>query len=86
MLAEYAYILKEGGIIYTATDVEELHLWMKSHISEHPLFVELTDEEMKNDPLTDYILNSTEEAKKVYRNDGQKYIALFKRIKDSLEN
>jgi len=27
LLSEYAYILKPGGILYTITDVEELHQW-----------------------------------------------------------
>ncbi|CAG8744653.1 14903_t:CDS:2, partial [Acaulospora morrowiae] len=28
LLAEYAYVLRVGGIIYTITDVEDLHAWM----------------------------------------------------------
>ena len=34
------------GLIYTITDVREVHDWMVKHISEHPLFSQLTQEEM----------------------------------------
>ena len=34
------------GLIYTITDVEEVHDWMVLHISEHPLFTPLTQQEM----------------------------------------
>ena len=46
LLAEYAYALKEGGILYTITDVLELHQWMDKHCSEHPCFEKLTEEEL----------------------------------------
>ncbi|XP_018026105.1 tRNA (guanine-N(7)-)-methyltransferase [Hyalella azteca] len=38
LLAEYAYVLREGAVVYTLTDVEDLHVWMKRHFSDHPLF------------------------------------------------
>lgn len=46
LLAEYAYVLREGGIIYTITDVHDLHLWMVKHLSAHPLFQRIPDEEL----------------------------------------
>lgn len=33
------------GLIYTITDVQDLHDWMVSHIEKHPLFERLTSEE-----------------------------------------
>ncbi|KAJ3105935.1 tRNA (guanine-N(7)-)-methyltransferase (tRNA(m7G46)-methyltransferase) [Phlyctochytrium planicorne] len=30
LLGEYAYVLKIGGILYTVTDVKDLHDWMVS--------------------------------------------------------
>lgn len=45
LLAEYAYVLKEGGIVYTVTDVKDLHDWMVQHFEEHPLFKRVSDEE-----------------------------------------
>lgn len=48
LLAEYAYLLKEGGVLYTATDVEELHHWMKNHLDAHPCFERASDLEDVN--------------------------------------
>lgn len=34
------------GIIYTVTDVKDLHDWMAEHLQAHPLFERLTQQEM----------------------------------------
>lgn len=80
LLSEYAYVLKEGGILYTITDVLDLHEWMKKHLDEHPLFKKLTPEEESNDVCVDIMTNATEEGKKVSRNNGNKYIACYLRL------
>uniref|UniRef100_K7GC86 tRNA (guanine-N(7)-)-methyltransferase n=1 Tax=Pelodiscus sinensis TaxID=13735 RepID=K7GC86_PELSI len=46
LLAEYAYVLRVGGLIYTITDVAEVHEWMVGHFSEHPLFVQVPVEDL----------------------------------------
>ena len=46
LLAEYAYALKVDGILYTVTDVKDLHEWMVKHLDEHPLFVRMTESEL----------------------------------------
>jgi len=46
LLSEYAYVLRPGGIIYTISDVKDLHLWMVKHLEAHPLFVRIPDEEL----------------------------------------
>lgn len=33
------------ALVYTVTDVKDLHEWMVKHFVEHPLFEPLTDEE-----------------------------------------
>lgn len=38
MLGEYAYVMAVGGMLYTITDVLDLHQWMVKHLDEHPLF------------------------------------------------
>lgn len=81
-LAVYAYLLKPGGILYTISDVKELHEWMAKHASEHPLFEPLTPEEMAADPCVQAMTYSTEEGKKVARNGGSKYPAVFRRKPD----
>ena len=82
LLAEYAYILAEGAIVYTVTDVKDLHEWIVQHLSEHPLFDEVSKEELDADPIVEKLYESTEEGQKVTRNKGEKFLAVFKRIPD----
>ena len=82
LLSEYAYLLEEGGIVYTITDVLELHEWMKNSLASHPLFEQIPAEEYEKDPVIPLIRDSSEEGKKVERNQGDKYLAIFRRIKD----
>lgn len=80
LLSEYAYVLREGGVVYTITDVEDLHLWMVKHLEEHPLFERLDKEWEKNDKCVQIMYNATEEGQKVERNKGDKFVACFKRL------
>ncbi|WAQ89666.1 hypothetical protein PtA15_11A357 [Puccinia triticina] len=90
LLSEYGYILKPNGIIYTITDVKDLNVWMVKHLTEHPLFKPIEAEELiKADPLEDQLIKSiynlTEEGKKVTRNKGDKFLAIFRRISEEEE-
>ncbi|SCU85309.1 LADA_0D06788g1_1 [Lachancea dasiensis] len=80
LLSEYAYVLKEGGIVYTITDVLDLHQWMAKHLEEHPLFERLSPEWESSDKCVQIMRNATEEGKKVERNKGDKYVACFVRL------
>ncbi|KAG8853934.1 tRNA (guanine-N(7)-)-methyltransferase (tRNA(m7G46)-methyltransferase) [Tulasnella sp. 330] len=80
LLAEYAYVLRPGGIVYTITDVEELHLWMVKHLDAFPLFARISDEELAGDVVVEKVRTSTEEGKKVERNKGAKYLACYRRL------
>eukprot|EP01087_Luapelamoeba_hula_P013462 TRINITY_DN3841_c0_g1_i1.p1 TRINITY_DN3841_c0_g1~~TRINITY_DN3841_c0_g1_i1.p1 ORF type:complete len:222 (-),score=37.94 TRINITY_DN3841_c0_g1_i1:24-689(-) len=80
LLAEYAYVLAEGGIAYTNTDVEDLHVWMVKHFTAHPLFVRIPDEELNADPILPLIMDVSEEGQKVAKQMGAKYPAAFRRI------
>ncbi|KAF8982782.1 tRNA (guanine-N(7)-)-methyltransferase (tRNA(m7G46)-methyltransferase) [Entomortierella lignicola] len=82
LLSEYAYVLRPGGIIYTISDVKDLHLWMVKHLDAHPLFVRIPDEELVDDPAVEHVRNATEEGQKVERNKGDKYLACYRRITD----
>ncbi|KAI9197429.1 guanine-N-7 methyltransferase [Polychytrium aggregatum] len=82
LLGEYAYVLRPGGILYTITDVKALHEWMVKHIDNHPLFARMTDEELKDDPCIPCVREDTEEGKKVTRNKGDKFLAVWRRIPD----
>lgn len=80
LLSEYAYVLKEGGIVYTITDVEDLHNWMVQHLDSHPLFERLSKEWEATDECVEIMTNCTEEGKKVSRNQGSKFIACYRRL------
>ncbi|CAH2073762.1 unnamed protein product, partial [Iphiclides podalirius] len=86
LLSEYAYVLAEEGIVYTITDVKDLHEWMVNHFVDHPLFEKIPDAELKSDIIVDKLYESTEEGQKVTRNNGAKYVAVFKRISDGCKN
>lgn len=86
LLAEYAYVLQDGGIVYTATDVKDLHVWMVTHLSAFPLFQQLSAEEQSTDPVVPLLAESTEEGKKVARTGGTVHIACFRRVSDPFPN
>lgn len=83
LLAEYAYVLRVGGIVYTITDVEDLHRWMLTHLSQFPLFEHVDADTLRAEghgPVLDAVCFSTEEGIKVDRNGGKKWLACFRRI------
>lgn len=84
LLAEYAFVLRPGGRLYTITDVHDLHRWMVKHLNAFPLFERIPDddERLKDDVCVDAVWNATEEGKKVVRNRGDKWFAAYERIKD----
>merc|ERR1711916_160502 len=85
LLDEYAYVLREGGIVYTITDVVAMHEWMVQALDRHPLFERVAEAELRTDPIVPKLYQSTEECKKVYRNkaagenhgDGDVRLAVF---------
>lgn len=70
------------GLVYTITDVLELHDWMCTHFKGHPLFEHVPLEELSEDPIVGHLGTSTEEGKKVLRNGGKNFPAIFRRIQD----
>ncbi|KAK9240921.1 putative methyltransferase-domain-containing protein [Lipomyces kononenkoae] len=82
LASEYAYMLRPGGIIYTITDVLDLHQWMVRHLESHPLFRRLSKEWEDDDACVKIMRKDTEEGKKVERNKGDKWVACFIRLDD----
>lgn len=80
--SEYAFTMKPGGIVYTITDVEDLHKWMVKHFEDHPSFVRVGEEEEAEDECIKTMKVETEEGKKVERNKGEKFVACFRRLED----
>ena len=98
--AEYAYVLRPGGFMYTITDVEEYHHWILKHFRQDDgtgtgtetgtgtgadvtdLFERVSEEELEQDPCVRVMKDATEEGKKVTRNKGHKFVAVFRRKAD----
>ncbi|XP_046730450.1 tRNA (guanine-N(7)-)-methyltransferase isoform X2 [Silurus meridionalis] len=76
------FFTKGQGLVYTMTDVEEVHVWMVKHFTEHPLFSRVSEEELKDDVIVGRLGTCTEEGKKVQRNGGKNFLAVFCRVKD----
>ncbi|XP_076450124.1 tRNA (guanine-N(7)-)-methyltransferase-like isoform X1 [Babylonia areolata] len=84
LLAEYAYVTRIGGLVYTITDVKDLHEWMVQHFTGFPLFERVPNDKLESDIVVQQLYNSTEEGQKVTRNSGEKWLAVFRRIEDPL--
>lgn len=80
LASEYAFVLRQGGILYTITDVEDLHCWMVAHLDAHPLFQRMSFEDQRKDECVAIMQTETEEGKKVERNGGKKFVACYQRI------
>lgn len=100
--AEYAYVLRPGGLLYTITDVEEYHYWILRHFHYQSgenadgaaeqetasapgikdLWELVPEHELEADPSVQVMKFETEESKKVTRNNGNKYVAVFRRKAD----
>ena len=83
LLSEYAYVLRPAGLAYVITDVADLMTWLVGHFSSTPLFERLSNEELKADPAVPALIR-TDEGLKVTRNNGNMYIAVFRKRIDPL--
>lgn len=61
------------------TDVKDLFDWEVQHLEEHPLFEKVSDEENQKDPCIGFMRQGTDEAKKVIRNEGSIWHAVFRK-------
>lgn len=78
--------------MYTITDVEEYHHWILKHFRQDEesgvgagvtdLFERVSEEELERDPCVQVMKDATEEGKKVSRNKGNKFVAVFRRKAD----
>jgi tRNA (guanine-N7-)-methyltransferase len=79
LLAEYAYVMAPGGLLYTISDVPDLAEWMGSHLDGFPAFERLSDEELADDKCLEQVREATEEGQKVTRNNGLKMWRVYRR-------
>ena len=82
LTAEYAYVLRPDGIVYTITDVRDLHEWMARYFDDSVLFERVGDEDIEKDELAKCMREETEEGKKVERNGGEKFLACWRRMEN----
>jgi len=115
--SEYAFVLRPGGLVYTITDVRDLHEWMVEKLEAHKSFervrvrfleedAQVNEEGAEENRIDDdkeewerwtgrggvgqeememcvrLMLRETEEGKKVERNKGEKFVAVFRRMED----
>ena len=52
--------------------------WMVTHLTESPLFERLSNEALATDPAVPVLIN-TDEGQKVQRNNGNMFIAVFRK-------
>ena len=79
LLTEYAYLMEEGGKIYTVTDVKDLYDWNVEFLGKHPLFEEITGEEKENDPCMKIMSEKTNEAGIVLKRGDPVWAAVFRK-------
>ena len=70
--------------MYTITDVEDLHVWMVGCFEAFPGGFErvAAGEEVEGDGCVGVMREGTEEGRKVERNGGRKFVAVFRRVED----
>lgn len=76
--------------MYTITDVEDMHQWIIGHFEGAEeeeegikgIFERVGNEEVENDEMVRVMREETEEGKKVTRNGGNKYVAVWRRRDD----
>mmetsp|Transcript_27863 Transcript_27863/g.89862 ORF Transcript_27863/g.89862 Transcript_27863/m.89862 type:complete len:303 (-) Transcript_27863:42-950(-) len=81
LLAEYAFVLRPGGLLYAITDVRQLHDWHEAKLEAHPCF-ERAPDPPDDDPFLRAMVDDTEEGKKVARNHGDKFWLVYQRKPD----
>jgi tRNA (guanine-N7-)-methyltransferase len=68
--------------------VEELHLWMVRHVEGEDagdiaeLWERVSEDELEEDVCVKTMKEETEEGKKVTRNGGRKFVAVWRRRED----
>lgn len=80
LLAEYAFTLAVGGLLYLVTDVEELGQWMSDKLGEQKCFERLSVADMETDLVVPILFTGSEEGQKVERNEGKRFLQVFRRI------
>ncbi len=81
LLGDFGYTLAPGGLLYIITDVSEVMVWMVGHITANALFERLPNDELRTDPAVPLLIY-TDEGMKVQGNNGNMFIAVFRKRLD----
>lgn len=71
--------MKPGAKLYVISDVKELYDWEVEHLEMHPLFERVSEEETAVDPCIRFMSKGTDEARKVIRNEGSMWWAVYRK-------
>lgn len=82
LIAEYAYVLRPGGLVYTITDVRDLGEWMRGCFEGARELFEEVGEGEEDEEVLRAVRGETEEGKKVERNKGEKFVGVWRRRAD----
>lgn len=85
LLQDYGYLLKENGIIYSITDVEDLHNWHVKTLDKSPLYKRIPQDELESDPYLECMKN-TDEARKVKRDGKQMFYGAWRRVRTNINS
>lgn len=69
--------MKPAGKIYVISDVKDLYDWEVEHLEQHPLFERVPDD--GTDPCIRFMREGTDEAKKVIKNEGSMWHAVYRK-------
>ena len=61
------------------TDVKDLYDWEVKHLEKHPMLERVPESEDNEDPCVKFMREDTDEARKVIRNGGSIWHAVFKK-------
>ena len=64
--------------------MKELYDWEVEHLELHPLFERIGEEETNADPCIKFMREGTDEAKKVIRNEGSMWYAIYRKRDDKI--
>ncbi|KAL0232253.1 hypothetical protein PCE1_002595 [Barthelona sp. PCE] len=67
-LDTYAYLLKPGGRLYIATDVEPVYHWIETHLTRHAMFIR--DKAEQEDEMWELYRTCTDDALRAMRKKG----------------
>jgi len=79
MLDIYHYVLKDNGLLYISTDVEELFIYMVECIGSNPMFARVPQHVEEKDSLFNVIVETTEESRKAEMKRSRKFRAIFQK-------